>query len=91
MPDLADAAELELFEDQIAVVYGQATAPATIQTLDSDRPVKTDVTDPLGSGSPTPAIKNYPRDTRRLRDRKQPRDRFPLEVDLPTRPDSPQT
>ena len=91
VPDLADAAELELFEDQIAVVYGQATAPATIQTLDSDRPVKTDVTDPLGSGSPTPAIKNYPRDTRRLRDRKQPRDRFPLEVDLPTRPDSPQT
>ena len=84
-PDSPNAAELELLEDQIAVVYGQATAPMGVNALDGDKPVKSDVTDPLGGGYSAPAIKNYPRDTRRLRDRKQPRDRFPLDVDLPTR------
>ena len=90
-PEPPNAAEVELLEDQVAVVYGQATAPMGVNALDSDKPVKSDVTDPLGSVYSAPAIKNYPRDTRRLRDRKQPRDRFPLDVDLPSRPDTPQT
>jgi hypothetical protein len=78
---------LELLEDQMAVVFGQATAPLRVKPREGDKPVKSDATDPLGSGySGAQAIKNYPRDTRRLRDRKQPRDRFPLDVDLP--PDS---
>jgi hypothetical protein len=86
-PKFANPAELELLEDQMAVVFGQATAPLRVKPREGDKPVKSDATDPLGSGySGAQAIKNYPRDTRRLRDRKQPRDRFPLDVDLP--PDS---
>jgi hypothetical protein len=78
--------EQELFEDQIAVVYGQATAQRTGYSLDTggDKPVKTDATDPLGLLCSVPSIKNYPRDTRRLSDRKQARrERFPLDVDSP--------
>ena len=73
----------ELFEDQIAVVYGQAAARYTNYTLDGDKPEKTDAGDPLG-GYCAPSLKNYPRDTRRLSDRKQARpERFPLDVDSP--------
>ena len=72
----------ELFEDQIAVVYGQATAHYTTYTLDGDKPEKTDAGDPLGSYC-APSIKNYPRDTRRLSDRKRAPKRFPLDVDSP--------
>lgn len=87
-PDPPNAPEVELLEDQMAVVFGQATAPLRVRPREGDKPVKSDATDPLGSGySDAPAFKNYPRDTRRLRDRKQPRDRFPLDVDLPPRSD----
>ena len=76
--------ERELLEDQIAVVYGQATARHSAYTLDGDKPEKTDASDPLGGLCSAPSIKNYPRDTRRLRERKQARpERFPLDVDSP--------
>lgn len=78
----ANTVERELFEDQIAVVYGQATARSTGYTLDGDKPEKTDASDPLGGLCSAPSIKNYPRDTRRLSERKQARrESFPLDVD----------
>jgi hypothetical protein len=80
----ANTAEMELLEDQIAVVYGLATVKYTGHSLEGEKPVKTDATDPLGMVCVPPSIKNYPRDTRRLSDRKQARrERFPLDVDSP--------
>jgi hypothetical protein len=77
-PPSANAAELELIEDQLAVVYGQAEPLSAASALDNERPHKTDTSDPMGSSYSTPSIKNYPRDTRKLKERKQPRERFPL-------------
>lgn len=86
----------QLREDQIAVVYGQATThyTAATYTLDGEKPTKTDVTDPLGGMFAAPSIKNYPRDTRRLRKRTSPRgkelrQRFPLDAGTCPSPTSP--
>lgn len=81
-PEAANATEVELIEDQLAVVFGQAAPLSSNFATDNERPHKTDTTDPLGSTYSAPSIKNYPRDTRRLKERKQPRDRFPLCVDF---------
>ena len=80
-PDSPNAAELEFIEDMLAVVYGQAAPEFTTSSLDNERPHKTDTGDPLG-GYTAPPFKNFPRDTRKLKERKQPRDRFPLCVDF---------
>jgi hypothetical protein len=78
-----------LLEDQVAVVYGQAAAPYTAYTLDGDKPVKTDATDPLGGVYSAPSLKNYPRDTRRLKDRKEVRlENFAMDVKTGTDPRS---
>lgn len=75
--------ELMLFEDQIAVIYGQAVTHYSAYSLDTppERPPhKQDTSDPLGVAYAAPSLKNFPRDTRKLKDRKRPRDqqRFPL-------------
>ncbi len=60
----------KLLEDKIALVYTQAapnTAPNVAGGLQ-----KTDKTDPMGGDCSCPSIKNFPRDTRPRRERKQP-------------------
>jgi len=64
----------ELLEDQLALVYTQAEGQASPYAL--ERPIKVDSTDPMGTCSCS-SIKNYPRDTRRRRDRKIPKP-FPV-------------
>lgn len=59
----------ELFEDQLALVYTQAASQSSPFAL--EKPIKTDSGDPMG-GCGCASIKNYPRDTRRLKERKKP-------------------
>ena len=59
----------ELAEDQLALVYTQAALQASPFAL--DKPIKTDSGDPMGACACS-SIKNYPRDTRRRRERKKP-------------------
>ena len=59
----------KLLEDKMALVYmpaasAAASVPGSLQ--------KTDKTDPMGGECSCPSIKNYPRDTRRRRERKRP-------------------
>jgi hypothetical protein len=73
--------ELMLFEDQIAVIYGQAVTRYSAYTLDNHgNPHKQDTSDPLGVAYAAPSLKNFPRDTRKVKNRKRPRDHqnFPL-------------
>lgn len=67
----------ELWEDKVALVYTQAAGQASPYAL--DRPIKTDSTDPMGTCSCS-SIKNYPRDTRRRKERKKAPDKFPASL-----------
>ena len=68
-PEQLNEAE-KLLEDKIALIYipaatgGAASFPGSLQ--------KTDKTDPMGGDCSCLSIKNYPRDTRRRRERKRP-------------------
>jgi hypothetical protein len=68
-PEALNEAE-KLLEDKIALLYmpgasgSSASFPGSLQ--------KTDKTDPMGGDCSCPSIKNYPRDTRRRRERKRP-------------------
>jgi hypothetical protein len=59
----------ELLEDELAQVYTQS-APQINQVVGGSLQ-KTDKTDPMGDDCSCPSIKNYPRDTRRRRERRE--------------------
>ena len=70
----------ELLEDELAQVYTQA-APQLNQVVGGSLQ-KTDKTDPMGGDCSCPSIKNYPRDTRRRRDRREKPGPVPVEAAL---------
>jgi cysteine peptidase C11 family protein len=69
--------EDKLQEDKIALVYMTGGSGSTAGFAGSLQ--KTDKTDPMGGDCSCPSIKNYPRDTRRRRERNRP---FVQEPDL---------
>ena len=80
IPTTVQGPEEDLWEDRIALVYTQAAAQTSAYALDG-RPVKADSTDPMG-GCGCPSIKNYPRDTRKRRERKRAEGRFALDPEF---------